>query len=81
MSKIRGWAAQAARQPLVAFEFDPGPLAPEEVEVAVEHCGVCHSDLSVINNEWGFSRYPFIPGHEAVGRVVALGANAKGLKQ
>ena len=81
MSKIRGWAAQAAKQPLVSFEYDPGPLGAEEVEVAVEHCGVCHSDLSVINNEWGFSKYPFIPGHEAVGRVVALGANAKGLKQ
>jgi uncharacterized zinc-type alcohol dehydrogenase-like protein len=41
---------------------------------------VCHSDLSVINNEWGFSSYPFVPGHEAVGRVVALGSNAKNLK-
>lgn len=81
MSRIRGWAAQAAHQPLVPYEYDPGPLGAEEVEVAVEYCGLCHSDLSVINNEWGFSKYPFVPGHEAVGRVVEVGASAKGLKQ
>src|SRR5947208_16015783 len=56
------------------------PLGPEEVEVAVEHCGVCHSDLSVLNNEWGISEYPAILGHEVVGRVTAMGPNAKGLK-
>lgn len=79
--KIRGWAAKAARQKLVPLEYDPGPLAADDVEVAVEHCGLCHSDLSIINNEWGMSRYPVVPGHENVGRVVALGANAKGLKK
>lgn len=76
---IRAWAAHGAKQPLKPFEFDAGPLGPEDVEVAVEHCGVCHSDLSVINNEWGMSQYPVVPGHEAVGRVVALGELAKGL--
>ena len=80
MRKIRGWAAMAAKKPLVPYEYDPGPLGDEDVEVAVEHCGVCHSDLSIINNEWGFSRYPVVPGHEAVGRVVALGSHARGLK-
>jgi uncharacterized zinc-type alcohol dehydrogenase-like protein len=81
MSRIRGWAAQAAHQPLIPYEYESGPLGAEEVEVAVEYCGLCHSDLSVINNEWGFSKYPFVPGHEAVGRVVEVGASAKGLKQ
>src|SRR5712692_12032313 len=79
--KIRGWSAKAARQKLVAFDYDPGPPGADEVEVAVEHCGLCHADLSIINNEWGMSRYPVVPGHENVGRVVALGANAKGLKK
>lgn len=79
--KIRGWSAKSARQKLVAFDYAPGPLGADEVEVAVEHCGLCHSDLSIINNEWGMSRYPVVPGHENIGRVVALGANAKGLKQ
>jgi uncharacterized zinc-type alcohol dehydrogenase-like protein len=79
MSTIRAWAAHAAGQPLQSYEYDPGPLGDEEVEVAVEHCGICHSDLSVLDNEWGISGYPLIPGHEAIGRVVALGKGAKGL--
>ena len=79
MSEIRAWAAKGARQPLEPYTYDPGPLGADEVEVAVEYCGICHSDLSVVNNEWGMSAYPAVPGHEAVGRVVALGANAKGL--
>ncbi len=81
MSRIRGWAAQAAHQLLIPYEYESGLLGAEEVEVAVEYCGLCHSDLSVINNEWGFSKYPFVPGHEAVGRVVEVGSAAKGLKQ
>jgi alcohol/geraniol dehydrogenase (NADP+) len=50
------------------------------VEVAVEHCGLCHSDLSVLNNDWGISQYPVLLGHEVVGRVTAVGAAAKGVK-
>jgi uncharacterized zinc-type alcohol dehydrogenase-like protein len=77
---IKGWAAIAANRPLEPFEYSPGPLAADDVEVAVEYCGVCHSDASVMNNEWGFSTYPVIPGHEVIGKVVALGSDAKGLK-
>src|SRR5581483_4968803 len=80
MSTIRAWAARGAKQPLELYEYDPGPLGPEEVEVAVEYCGLCHSDLSMIGNEWGNSEYPLVPGHEAVGRVVALGPQAKGVR-
>jgi uncharacterized zinc-type alcohol dehydrogenase-like protein len=81
MNRIRAWAAPKAGAPLESFEFDPGPLGAEEVEIAVEHCGICHSDLSMLDNEWGITRYPFVPGHEAIGRVAALGdaAAAKGL--
>ncbi|SEM66928.1 uncharacterized zinc-type alcohol dehydrogenase-like protein [Syntrophus gentianae] len=79
MSQIRAWAALAAGKPLEAYSFDPGPLAPEEVEVAVEHCGICHSDLSVLTNEWGLSIFPCVAGHEVVGRVVAVGGQAKGV--
>lgn len=57
-----------------------GPLGLDEVEIAVEYCGLCHSDLSVINNDWGLSQYPVIPGHEAVGRIVAMGEHVKGLR-
>jgi uncharacterized zinc-type alcohol dehydrogenase-like protein len=80
MAQIQGWVARGAKQPLVRDSVNLGPLGPEEVEIAVEHCGVCHSDLSVINNDWGISKFPFIPGHEAVGRIVALGERAQRLK-
>ena len=50
----------------------------EDVEIAVEHCGLCHSDLSVLNNDWGISQYPAVLGHEVIGRVTAIGPNAKG---
>lgn len=79
MNRIRAWAAHAAGCALEPYEFDAGPLGLEEVEVSVEYCGVCHADLSVLNNDWGMSIYPFVPGHEAVGKVVALGEQAKGL--
>lgn len=80
MANTRGWAAHQAKQALAPYEFDLGPLAPQDVEVSVESCGLCHSDLSVLNNEWGNSKFPFVPGHEAIGKVVALGEQARGLK-
>ncbi|MEM7397450.1 MAG: NAD(P)-dependent alcohol dehydrogenase [Pseudomonadota bacterium] len=76
---VQAWAALAAGQPLERFEYDPGPLEPEEVEVTVETCGICHSDLSVVRNDWGISSYPVVPGHEVIGRVAAMGTQAKGL--
>src|SRR4029077_8279563 len=78
--KYKAWIAKAAKQPMVLEAVDLGPLEMEEVEVAVEHTGVCHSDLSVLNNDWAFSQYPAILGHEVIGRVSAIGPNAKGLK-
>ncbi len=79
MSIIKAWAAQTAGGKLEPFEYDPGPLGDEEVEIAVEYCGICHSDLSLLNNDWGMTRYPFVPGHEAAGRVIAMGPQAKGV--
>ncbi len=80
MSVIDAWVAPAAKQKLVRKQIDLGPLGPEEVEVQVEHCGLCHSDLSVLNDDWAFSQYPAVLGHEVIGRVVAVGSAAKGLK-
>ena len=76
----KAWVTKAAKQPMVLETVDLGSLGAEEVEVAVEHCGLCHSDLSVFNNEWGISQYPAILGHEVVGRITAVGSNAKGVK-
>jgi uncharacterized zinc-type alcohol dehydrogenase-like protein len=80
MPTINAYAAQAAHGTLEPFSYDPGELGTEQVEIKVSHCGICHSDLSMLDNEWGLSAYPFVPGHEIVGTVTALGAGAKGLK-
>ena len=71
---INGFATTAPKAPLQPFSYDPAPLGNEQVEIAVSYCGICHSDLSMIDNEWGFSQYPFMPGHEVVGRIAAVGS-------
>ncbi|WP_194790722.1 NADPH-dependent aldehyde reductase Ahr [Pseudomonas sp. UFMG81] len=80
ITTFTGWAATSAGAPLERFSYDPGLLGDEDVEVAVEFCGVCHSDQSLIDNEWGISKYPFIPGHEVVGSIVRVGAQVHALK-
>ena len=73
--KVTAFAARTAKGHLEPFEYDAGPLGPDEVDVAVTHCGVCHTDVGMVDNEWGISRYPVVAGHEAVGTVAAVGAN------
>jgi uncharacterized zinc-type alcohol dehydrogenase-like protein len=80
LQEFKAYAASHAKGPLEPFSFDPGPLGPEEIEIKVSHCGLCHSDISMLDNEWGMTTYPFVPGHEAIGTVVAIGERAKGLK-
>jgi alcohol/geraniol dehydrogenase (NADP+) len=77
MSEIRALAATQARGKLEPFSYDPGPLGDEQVEIDVQYCGVCHSDLMMVNDEAHLSRYPLVPGHEAIGTVRALGRGAK----
>ena len=80
MAKTKAYAAHEPKGKLEIFEFEAGELGAEQVEIQVTSCGICHSDLSMLNNEWGMTSYPFVGGHEAVGEIVALGKNAKGLK-
>ena len=80
MTTFQGYAATSAGSELKPFEFDVGELKGEQVEIAVEYCGICHSDLSMLDNEWGFSKYPFVPGHEVVGKVVAAGEHVRNVK-
>lgn len=77
---IHAYAALEAGAALTPYQFDAGELAPHQVEVQVEYCGLCHSDISVINNEWNGNRYPVIAGHEIIGTITQLGSEAKGLK-
>jgi uncharacterized zinc-type alcohol dehydrogenase-like protein len=76
---ITAYATQSAQAPLEKIEYDAGQLAPEDVEITVESCGLCHSDLSMIDNEWGMSAYPLVPGHEVIGIISKIGDQAKGL--
>jgi uncharacterized zinc-type alcohol dehydrogenase-like protein len=74
MSEIHGLAVHAAGAHLLRYKYDPGELGDDEVEVNISHCGMCHSDIHLIDNDWGVSKYPFIPGHEIVGVVSAVGS-------
>jgi alcohol/geraniol dehydrogenase (NADP+) len=78
---IKGYAAMEKGGKLQPFEFDPGPLKDNEVEIKVEYCGLCHSDLTILDNEFGITQYPLVPGHEIVGTVAALGPATRGLKE
>ena len=70
---IKAYAANEAKGLLKPIEYDPGELGEDQVEIAVSHCGICHSDLSMLNNDWNMTNFPFVPGHEIVGRIEAKG--------
>ncbi|MDO5626484.1 MAG: NAD(P)-dependent alcohol dehydrogenase [Pseudomonadota bacterium] len=76
---IRAYAAKAPHAELERHDYDAGPLPADEVEIKVHYCGVCHTDLAMIDNEWGISSYPVVAGHEIVGEITALGSAARGL--
>jgi uncharacterized zinc-type alcohol dehydrogenase-like protein len=80
MAQIQGLAAHAAGAELLPYHYDPGKLGLQQVEITISHCGICHSDLHLISNDWGISQYPFIPGHEIIGTVAAVGAEVRSLE-
>ena len=61
---VNAYAAFEQGGVLQPFEYDPGPLGRQQVDIQVEYCGICHSDLSMIKNEWGMTQYPFVPGQK-----------------
>ncbi len=71
--KVHAYAAHEAGGELQKFEYELPELGPEEVDIEIHYCGLCHSDLSMLNNDWGMTQYPFVPGHEIVGKVTAVG--------
>ncbi len=78
MIKSKAYAAQDASSPLAAFEIQRRDPGPEDVQIEILYCGVCHSDLHTARNEWHNTLYPSVPGHEIVGRVVAVGNKVQG---
>ena len=77
---IKAYAAFEPQGELRPFEYDPGVLGAEDVEIKVDYCGICHSDLAMIDNEWGMSQYPQVGGHEVIGTVAQIGGSVKHVK-
>ncbi|UWM62203.1 NAD(P)-dependent alcohol dehydrogenase [Enterobacter sp. CP102] len=71
--KVLGYAAKTPTAPLAPFTFDRREPRSDDVVIEILYCGVCHSDLHQARNDWGFSEYPIVPGHEVIGRVVSVG--------
>jgi alcohol dehydrogenase (NADP+) len=78
--KTIGYAAQSAETPLAPFPFERRELRPNDVAMEILYCGVCHSDLHMTRNDWGWTTYPIVPGHEIVGRVTEVGSEVARFK-
>ena len=80
MLETKGYAASAAHAPLTPFDFQRRDVGPHDVRIEILFCGVCHSDVHQVRNEWGGSIFPMVPGHEIVGRVTEVGAHVQNFK-
>jgi uncharacterized zinc-type alcohol dehydrogenase-like protein len=74
VTAIAGYAALEPKGALAPYSYEPGELGPHDVDLEVSHCGLCYSDVHLIDDDWKKSVYPFIPGHEVVGKVLRRGA-------
>jgi uncharacterized zinc-type alcohol dehydrogenase-like protein len=76
-----GYAAHTAKAALAPFKFERRAPGPHDVQIEILYCGVCHSDIHQVRDEWGGSIFPMVPGHEIVGRIVKVGAHVKGFRE
>ena len=80
MIEAKGYAAAAVHEPLTPFQFERRDVGPHDVRIEILFCGVCHSDVHQVRDEWGGSIFPMVPGHEIVGRITEVGAHVKNFK-
>ena len=73
-STTNAYAAFSATTPLAPYQLERRSMGPHDVAIIIDYCGVCHSDIHQVRNEWGGSHYPMVPGHEIVGRVKEIGS-------
>jgi alcohol dehydrogenase (NADP+) len=78
--QTRGYATTSATAPLAPFTFERRTPGDRDVHITIDFCGICHSDIHAAKNEWGMTTYPFVPGHEIIGRVVNVGKDVKRFK-
>ena len=74
MSTTKAYSASSTKALVLPTEIERRPVAANDVQIAIEHCGVCHTDIHFVNNDWGMTNYPVVPGHEIVGRVTEVGS-------
>ncbi len=77
MSRCQGYAAREARGALAPFLFDRRDPGPTDVAIEILYCGICHTDIHKVTNEWGHTNFPIVPGHEVIGRVSAVGSEVR----
>ena len=76
---FHAWAAHRQKGALKPFVYEPEPLGPHDVEIRISHCGICHSDVHLVDGDWGVGRYPMVPGHEIVGTIADAGPEVRHL--
>lgn len=81
VKKVIGYAANSATAPLDKFNFERREPRPHDVQIEILYCGVCHSDLHQVKNEWKNTTYPIVPGHEIVGKVTKVGTEVNAFKE
>lgn len=80
MLSSSGYGAVSATEPLRLLHFERRELQPSDVQIDILYCGVCHSDLHTVRDEWGGTSFPVVPGHEIIGRVTAVGGQVRAFK-
>ncbi|HEY3399329.1 MAG TPA: NAD(P)-dependent alcohol dehydrogenase [Geothrix sp.] len=80
MPTAKAYAATSATAALTSFQVERRAVGPHDVQIEIAYCGICHSDIHQVRDEWGGSKYPMVPGHEIVGRVTGVGAHVKAFK-
>jgi uncharacterized zinc-type alcohol dehydrogenase-like protein len=77
---VLGYAAASAKADLAPYRFERRATRADDVVIEILYCGICHTDIHYVNNDWGISIYPVVPGHEIVGRVVSIGPDVRRFK-
>jgi uncharacterized zinc-type alcohol dehydrogenase-like protein len=80
MPKVLAYAAQSPTAEVAPFSIERRDPRPDDVVIEIDYCGICHTDIHFAHNDWGMTEYPVVPGHEIVGRVVAVGESVQGFK-
>ena len=81
MSTIKAYGAKSSDADLKEMTIERRDVTDRDVKIEISYCGVCHSDIHTVRNDWGGSKYPVVPGHEIIGRVVEVGSDVSNFKK